>query len=162
VTQAGVNALAMVETMLSTPDVRLKGFKGKGAAWANQVRVQLSEIHSMMRALSQETRAVRGRDFVLTVHSRTKNGQKSLRWRLVGASSSRHVTWEAIVAQVAALPPALAQWYRQANAAAMTLNYQEMALRYELRLAEQWQDALRQADQAYERHSTGAGSIRDV
>jgi len=136
--------------MLSTPHIDLNGFKGKGAAWVAQARAQLAEIHAAMRVLSQETRAVRGHDFSLTVHSRSKNGQKSLRWRLAG-TSSQHVTWEAIVAQVAALPPALAQWYRQANAAALTLNYQEMALRHELRLAEQLQDELRQADMAYER-----------
>jgi hypothetical protein len=37
------------------------------------------------------------------------------------------------------LPPALAQWYRQAHAAALSLNHQEMAARHELRLAERCQ-----------------------
>jgi hypothetical protein len=146
----------MVKDMLSTPGMSPKGFKGKGAAWASQVRVQLAEIHAAMRVLSQETRAVSGHDFILTIHSRGKNGQMSLRWRLAG-SSPRHVTWEAIAAHVAALPPALAQWYRQANAAALTLNYQEMAVRHELRLAEKWQDELRQADRAYERAQPRSG-----
>lgn len=149
-TQGDVNTSAKAETMLSTPGMSLKGFKGKGAAWASQTRVELAEIHAAMHVLSQETRAVRGHDFALTVHSRGKNGQKFLRWRLAG-SPPRHVTWEAIASQVAAQPPALAQWYRQANAAALTFNYQEMAVRHELRLAEQWQDELRQADRAYER-----------
>lgn len=151
-----VNTSAKVEIMLSTPGMSPKGFKGKGAAWASLVRVQLAEIHAAMRVLSQETRAVSGHDFTLTVHSRGMNGQKFLRWRLAG-SSPRHVTWEAIAAQVASQPPALAQWYRQANAAALTLNYQEMAVRHELRLAEQWQEELRQADLAYERAQSRSG-----
>lgn len=136
--------------MLSTYDVAIKGFKGKGAAWVSQARAQLAEIHAAMHALSKETRAIRGHDFTLVVHTRGKSGQKCLRWRLSG-TPPRHVTWEAIVSQVAALPTALAQWYRQANAAALVLNHQEMVARHELRMALQLQDLQRHADHAYER-----------
>jgi hypothetical protein len=134
---------------VSIPGVPIKGFKGKGAAWARQTRAKLAEIHAAMRALSRETRSVRGHDFALTVHARGRNGQRSLRWRLAGRPA-RHVTWTAIVAQIVLLPPALAQWYRQAHAAALSLNYQERAARHELRLAERCHDEATQADQIYE------------
>jgi hypothetical protein len=140
-------------TVLNTADVNnggvpIKGFKGKGAAWAKQARAQLAEIHAAMRALSRETRSVRGHDYALTVHARGRNGQRSLRWRLAGRPA-RHVTWTTIVAQIVLLPPALAQWYRQAHAAALSLNYRERAARHELRLADQYLEETTQADQTY-------------
>jgi len=116
----------------------IKGFKGKGSqaeAWVRQVRARLAAIHAAMRSLARETRAVPGHDFTLAVHARGRNGQLALRWRLAGRPA-RHVTWAAIASRVDGLPPALAQWYRRAHAAALLLNHQEMAARHELRLAE--------------------------
>ena len=144
---------------LNTADVNnrgvpIKGFKGKGAAWANHTRAHLAEIHAAMRALSRETRSVRGHDYTLTVHARGRNGQRSLRWRLAGLLA-RHVTWTTIVSRIVLLPPALAQWYRQAHAAALSLNFQEMAARHELRLAERCQDETTLADQSYEQVWSG-------
>lgn len=144
---------------LNTDDVNnrgvaIKGFKGKGAAWANHARAHLAEIHSAMQALSRETRSVRGHDYTLTVHARGRNGQRSLRWRLAGRPA-RHVTWTAIVTRIVLLPPALTQWYRQAHAAALSLNYQEMAARHVLRLAERCQDETTLADQSYEQAWSG-------
>ena len=133
--------------------VPIKGLKGKGAAWARQTRAHLNEIHAAMRELSRETRLVRGYDFALAVHARGRNGQRSLRWRLAGRPA-RHVNWADIVTRIVMLPPALAQWYRQAHAAALGLNYQEMATRHELRLAERCQDETTLADQAYEQASS--------
>jgi hypothetical protein len=69
------------------------------------------------------------------VHARGRNSQLALRWRLIGRPA-RHVTWQGIARRVDGLPPALAQWYRRAHAAALLLNHQEMAARHELRLAE--------------------------
>jgi len=133
--------------------VPIKGFKGKGAAWARQTRAHLAEIHAAMLELSRATRSVRGHDYALTVHARGRNGQRSLRWRLAGRPA-RHVNWADIVTRIVMLPPALAQWYRQAHAAALGLNYQEMATRHELRLAERCQDETTLADQAYEQASS--------
>jgi len=82
------------------------------------------------------------------VHARGRNGQRSLRWRLAGRPA-RHVTWTTIVAQIVLLPPALAQWYRRAHAAALSLNYREMAARHELRLAERCLDETTLADKTY-------------
>ena len=116
----------------------IKGFKGKGSqaeAWVRQVRARLAAIHAAMRSLARETRAVPGHDFTLAVHARGRNSQLALRWRLAGRPA-RHVTWQAIASRVDGLPPALAQWYRRAHAAALLLNHQEMAARHELRLAE--------------------------
>ena len=124
--------------VVSTWGVDIKGFKGKGGqaeAWARQARARLDGIHAAMRALSRETRAVGGHDFTLAVHARGRNSQLALRWRLAGRPA-RHVTWQAIASRVDGLPPALAQWYRRAHAAALLLNHQEMAARHELRLAE--------------------------
>jgi len=123
--------------VVSTPDMSIKGFKGKGAAWANETRARLAGIRKDMQALAQQTRVVRGHDYLLTVHVRKHNGQHALRWRLVGRPG-RHVTWAAIAGQVDLLPPALADWYRQVNSAALCLNHQEMAVRHELRLAERY------------------------
>ena len=134
--------------------VAIKGFKGKGAAWANHTRAHLAEIHAAMLALSRETGSVRGHDYTLTVHARGRNGQRSLRWRLAGRPA-RHVTWTVIVTRIVLLPPALAQWYRQAHAAALSLNFQEMAARHELRLAERCQDETTLADQSYEQVWSG-------
>ena len=134
---------------VSTPGVPIKGFKGKGAAWARQTRDHLAEIHAAMKSLSRETRSVRGHDYALTVHARGRNGQRSLRWRLAGRTA-RHVTWTVIVPRIVLLPPALAQWYRQAHVAALSLNYRERAARHELRLAECCHDETTQADRSYE------------
>lgn len=144
---------------LNTADVNnrgvpIKGFKGKGAAWANHTRAHLAEIHAAMQTLSRETRSVRGHDYALTVHARGRNNQLFLRWRLAGRPA-RHVTWTAIVTRIVLLPPALAQWYRQAHAAALSLNYREMAARHELRLAERCQDETSLADQSYEQAWSG-------
>lgn len=125
--------------VVSTPDMPIKGFKGKGAAWANETRARLAGIRKDMQALARQTRAVRGHDYLLTVHVRKHNGQHALRWRLAGRPA-RHVSWAAIVGQVDLLPPALAEWYRQAHAAALCLNHQEMAARHELRLAERFRE----------------------
>ena len=124
---------------VSTPDMSIKGFKGKGAAWVNETRVRLAGIRKDMQALARQTRAVRGHDYLLTVHVRKHNGQHALRWRLAGRPA-RHATWAAIAGQVNVLPPALADWYRQVNSAALCLNHQEMAARYELRLAERYRE----------------------
>jgi hypothetical protein len=145
--------------MLNTADVNnrgvpIKGFKGKGAAWVNHTRAHLAEIHAAMQTLSRETRSVRGHDYALTVHARGRNGQRSLRWRLAGRPA-RHVTWAVIVPRIVLLPPALAQWYRQAHAAALSLNNREMAARHELRLAERCQDETSLADQSYEQAWSG-------
>ena len=121
--------------VVSTPYMSIKGFKGKGAAWANETRARLAGIREDMQALARQTRAVRGHDYLLTVHVRKHNNQHALRWRLAGRPA-RHVTWAAIAGQVDVLPPALADWYRQAHSAALCLNHQEMAARHELRLAE--------------------------
>lgn len=121
--------------VVSTADMSIKGFKGKGAAWVNETRTRLAGIRQEMQALARQTRAVRGHDYLLTVHVRKHNGQHALRWRLAGRPA-RHVTWTAIAGQVDVLPPALADWYRQAHSAALCLNHQEMAARHELRLAE--------------------------
>ena len=139
---------------VNTRGVAIKGFKGKGAAWANHTRAHLAEIHAAMQTLSRETQSVRGHDYILTVHARGRNGQRSLRWRLSG-HSARHVTWTAIVTRIVLLPPALAQWYRQAHAAALSLNFQEKAARHELRLAERCQDETTLADQSYEQACSG-------
>lgn len=144
---------------LNTDDVNnrgvaIKGFKGKGAAWANHARAHLDEIHAAMQALSRETRSVRGHDYTLAVHARGRNGQRSLRWRLA-SRPARHVTWAVIVNRIVLLPPALALWYRQAHAAALSLNYREMAARHELRLAERCQDETTLADQSYEQAWSG-------
>lgn len=152
--QAEVRGPCCEVTELNMADVNnrgvlIKGFKGKGAAWANHTRSHLAEIHAAMQALSRETRSVRGHDYILTVHARGRNGQCSLRWRLAGRPA-RHVTWTVIVTRIVLLPPALAQWYRQAHAAALSLNYREMAARHELRLAERCQDETTLADQFYE------------
>jgi len=132
--------------------VPIKGLKGKGAAWARQTGARLAEIHAAMRKLSRETRSVRGYDFALAVHARGRNGQRSLRWRLAGRPA-RHVNWADIVTRIVMLPPALAQWYRQAHVAALGLNYREMAVRHEMRLAERCRDEVSLADQAYEQVS---------
>lgn len=124
--------------VVSTWGVVIKGFKGKGGqaeAWVRETRARLDGIHGAMRALARETGAVRGHDFTLAVHARGRNGQLALRWRLA-VRPARHVTWQAITGRVDGLPPALAQWYRRAHAAALLLNHQEMAARHELRLAE--------------------------
>jgi hypothetical protein len=76
----------------------IKGFKGKGAAWANETRARLAGIRKDMQALARQTRAVRGHDYLLTVHVRKHNGQHALRWRLAGRPA-RHVTWAAIARQ---------------------------------------------------------------
>lgn len=141
-------------TELNSADVNnlgvvIKGFKGKGAAWVNHTCAHLAEIHAAMLALSRETRSVRGHDYILTVHARGRNGQRSLRWRLAGRPA-RHVTWVVIVTRIVLLPPALAQWYRQAHTAALSLNFREMAARHELRLAERCQDETTLANQSYE------------
>ncbi len=120
--------------VVSIPDMSIKGFKGKGAAWANEARARLAGVGKDMQALARQTQAVRGHDYLLTVHVRKHNGQHALRWRLAGRPA-RHVTWAAIVGQIDLLPPALADWYRQAHSAALCLNLQEMAARHELRLA---------------------------
>lgn len=125
--------------VVSTQDMSIKGFKGKGAAWGNEIRARLAGIHAAMRALSRETRAVGGHDFTLAVHARGRNGQIALRWRLTGRPA-RHVTWAAIVGQVDVLPPTLADWYRQVHVAALCLNHQEMAARHELRLAQRFRE----------------------
>jgi hypothetical protein len=139
--------------VLNTADVNnrgvpIKGFKGKGAAWANQTRTNLAEIHAAMQTLSRETRSVRGHDYILTVHARGRNGQRSLRWRLAGRPAR-------LVTRIVLLPPALAKWYRQAHAAALSLNYREMAARNELRLAERCQEETTLADQSYEQAWSG-------
>lgn len=149
----------MRSAALRTADVNnrgvpIKGFKGKGAAWANLTRANLAKIHAAMQTLARETRSVRGHDYALTVHARGRNGQRSLRWRLAG-SPARHVTWTAIVTRIVLLPPALAQWYRQAHATALSLNYREMAARHELRLAERCQDETSLVDQSYEQAWSG-------
>ncbi len=123
--------------VVSTPDLSIKGFKGKGAAWAVETRARLAGIRQDMQALARQTRAVRGYDYLLTVHVRKHNGQLALRWRLAGRPA-RHVSWAAIAGQVDLLPPALADWYRQTHSAALCLNHQEMAVRHELRLAERY------------------------
>lgn len=125
--------------VVSTPDMSIKGFKGKGAAWANETRARLAGIRKDMQALARQTRAVRGHDYLLTVHVRKHSGQHALRWRLAGRPA-RHVSWAAIVGKVDLLPPALADWYRQAHSAALCLNHQEMAARHELRLAERYRE----------------------
>jgi hypothetical protein len=125
--------------VVSTLDMSIKGFKGKGAAWANETRARLVGIRNDMQALARQTRAVRGHDYLLTVHVRKHNGQHALRWRLAGRPA-RHVSWTAIAGQVDVLPPALAAWYRQAHSAALCLNHQEMAARHELRLAERYRE----------------------
>ena len=125
--------------VVSTPDMSIKGFKGKGAAWANETRARLAGIRKDMHALARQTRAVRGHDYLLTVHIRKHNGQHALRWRLAGRPA-RHVSWTAIVGQVDVLPPALADWYWQAHSAALCLNHLEMAARHELRLAEHYRE----------------------
>ena len=125
--------------VVSTPDMSIKGFKGKGAAWANETRARLAGIRQDMQALARQTKAVRGHDYLLTVHVRKHNGQHALRWRLAGRPA-RHVTWVVIVRQVVLLPPALADWYRRAHSAALCLNLQEMAARHELRLAERYRE----------------------
>jgi hypothetical protein len=117
----------------------IKGFKGKGAAWTSETRARLAGIRNDMQALVRQTRAVRGHDYLLTVHVRKHNGQHALRWRLAGRPA-RHVNWAAIAGQVDLLPPALADWYRQAHVAALCLNHQEMAARHELRLAERYRE----------------------
>ena len=124
--------------VVSTWGVVIKGFKGKGGqaeAWVRETRARLAAIHTAMRSLARETRAVGGHDFTLAVHARGRNGQLALRWRLVGRPA-RHATWQAITGQVDGLPPALAMWYRRAHAAALLLNHREMAARHELRQAE--------------------------
>ena len=131
-------AMALAD-VVSTADMSIKGFKGKGAAWANETRARLAAIRQDMQALARQTRAVRGHDYLLTVHVRKHNGQHALRWRLAGRPA-RHVTWAAIADQVDLLPPALADWYRQAHSAALCLNLQEMAARHELRLAERYRE----------------------
>ena len=136
--------------VVSIPDMSIKGFKGKGAAWANEARARLAGVRKDMQALARQTRAVRGHDYLLTVHVRKHNGQHALRWRLAGRPA-RHVTWAAaIVTRIVLLPPALAQWYRQAHAAALSLNYRERAIRHELRLADQYLDETTHADRTYE------------
>ncbi len=125
--------------VVSTLDMSIKGFKGKGAAWANETRARLASIRKDMQALVRQTLAVRGHDYLLTMHVRKHNGQHALRWRLAGRPA-RHVTWAAIVGKVDLLPPALADWYRQAHSAALCLNHQEMAARHELRLAERYRE----------------------
>ncbi len=125
--------------VVSTPDMSIKGFKGKGAAWANETRARLAGIRKDMQALARQTRAVRGHDYLLTVHVRKHNGQHVLRWRMAGRPA-RHVTWAAIAGQVDLLPPALADWYQRAHVAALCLNHQEMAARHELRLAERYRE----------------------
>ena len=138
--------------------VPIKGFKGKGAAWANHARANLAEIHAAMQVLSRETRSVRGHDYTLTVHARGRNGQRSLRWRLAGRPA-RHVTWTVIVTRIVLLPPALAQWYWQAQAAALSLNYQERVARHELRLAERCREEARSANLDHEQaHAPIRGS----
>jgi hypothetical protein len=110
-----VRSAQLNTTVVNNRGVPIKGFKGKGAVWANHTRAHLAEIHAAMQALSRETRSVRGHDYILTVHARGRNGQRSLRWRLAGRPA-RHVTWAVIVTRIVLLPPALAQWYRQAHA----------------------------------------------
>lgn len=134
--------------VVSTWGVGVKGFKGKGdqaEAWARQVHARLDDIHGAMRVLARETRVVPGHDFTLAVHTRGRNGQLVLRWRLVGRPA-RHVTWAALASLVNSLPPALGQWYRRAHGAALLLNYQEMAIRHELRLAERCREEARSAN----------------
>jgi hypothetical protein len=125
--------------VVSIPDMSIKGYKGKGAAWANEARARLAGVREDMQALARQTQAVRGHNYLLTVHVRKHNGQHALRWRLAGRPA-RHVSWAAIADQVDLLPPALADWYRQAHSAALCLNHQEMAARHELRLAERYRE----------------------
>ena len=147
--------------VVSTWGGDIKGFKGKGGqaeVWVRATRARLNGIHQAMRALARETRAVRGHDFALADHTRGRNGQLTLRWRLVGRPA-RHVTWAAIASRVGGLPPALAHWYRRAHGAALLLNHQEMAVRHELRLAERCREEARSANLDHEQaHAPIRGS----
>jgi hypothetical protein len=156
-----VNPARSSGDVVSTWGVGVKGFKGKGdqaEAWARQAHARLDEIHGAMRALARETRAVGGHDFTLVVHTRGRNGQLTLRWRLAGRPA-RHVTWAALASLVDSLPPALGQWYRRAHGAALLLNHQEMAMRHELRLAERCREEARLANLDQEQaHAPARGS----
>jgi hypothetical protein len=112
-----------------------KGFTGKGEAmrWRNELIVAVAQVHAAMTDLHRATRAVRSRFFYLERYRRNRTGAVTLRWR---QTTGRYVTWSMLQPTVRRLPPALCDWYAEAQRYASWLNARERALRYALGLAE--------------------------
>lgn len=115
--------------------IDLKGpLKGKGgslAQWRTECESRLQEVYAAMAQLASESASIEGRRFGLHVYK--LRDARQLRWRL---TSSRHATWKTVEPMLAALPPGLADWYRQAEEVAQVLNHREQVLRYEFKTVE--------------------------
>lgn len=114
------------------PVIDSKGpLKGKGASlaqWQAEVADRLEMLHLEMRDLAAESQGLQGRRFGLYLYSLRAGRQ--LRWRM---KTSQHTTWQRIEPLLADESPGLAQWYRQAQTAAVILNHREQIIRYELK-----------------------------
>ncbi len=115
--------------------IDLKGpLKGKGgslAQWRADCETRLQEVYAAMAQLASESASVEGRRFGLHVYK--LRDARQLRWRL---TNSRHATWKTVEPMLGALPPGLADWYRQAEEVAQVLNHREQVLRYEFKTVE--------------------------
>ena len=119
--------------------VGTKAFTGKGAGFRQirQAKVDVDEIHSRMRELSDATRKVSGRLFYLALHKRSKTGQLSVRWRQAGCAKTTHLAWDDMEGLFARVPKALAAWYKEADKLARQLNREEQIARMVLKQAEE-------------------------
>ena len=118
-------------------DVVKGPFKGKGeelAQWHREAQDRLARLYRDMAVLRDETKTVADRRFSVDLYSLSHRNSKSLRWRM---NSGQHMTWGRIVPLLADMPPSMVQWYREVQARMVFINAQEMAARYQVRLAEQ-------------------------
>lgn len=122
-TDPGVN-----ETCQQGADI--KAFTGRGRARVRR-NAELDRIHVAMDQLAALTLQVPGRGFYLIVHRRSSTGQHALRWRSV--AGNRHLPWAGMPALFDAQLPALATWYRTAQARVEELNRAESLARLALR-----------------------------
>lgn len=134
----------MQQQTCQTMDSYKGPLKGKAHAvrqWVTTAEQRLAAVHEDMESLRQQTKdLVSGESpWSLDIYSITKRGAKSLRWRMVGGAHSR---WDRIVPLLSHLPPASAQWYREANIRAAVLNAQEQAARYEIKTAKRLEQSL--------------------
>jgi hypothetical protein len=115
-----------------------KNYRTKEAAkqWLAETLDQLEQVHQEMKALSDATKAVEGKQFYVDMYRReAKLGivSMSVRWRLL--KGFKHSTWRTLGPQVVMLPRSMREWYVEANREICILNLQEQALRFTLNCA---------------------------
>lgn len=142
----------MSEAACQTVD-SLKGpLKGKGEAlrqWTRTAEDRMTEVHQEMLRLHVSTRQAALADehgtpsdtpFYLDIHTISKRGAKSLRWRLRGGA---HATWDRIEPLLQSVAPSVAQHYREVNEAACILNAREQVARYELKISKKFAEQIK-------------------